>query len=193
MLVGPREEDATGAATGGWDCGTGGVANRGGLLPSDSFKAEDKAEAPGPGSDDCSTRPASGVCDESSRCAGVGIWRTAGVPACKEATGEPSRAIESAREIECESAGELRPDSRDDARIARALDGSGELSTMMSWFANASPTAQRAPGLPAHNEVDEAATGGNVSKARGFRAPAGFGGKKHTYQTGSRDTRWWWW
>jgi len=100
----------------------GGVPKRGGLLPKDCFSAEERADSPGPGNEDCdSARPASGVCvaGESSNWAGVGIWRTAGVPACGEGIGEPSRAIEPAR---VDSAGERRPDCREDG-TACGFDG----------------------------------------------------------------------
>ena len=49
---------------------------------------------------------------------GVGIWRTDGVPFGIEGTGEPSLAIESARGTDCGSAGELRPEFRDDEGTA---------------------------------------------------------------------------
>jgi len=43
---------------------TGGVPNRGGLGPNDSFSADDRADSPGPGRDAPATpSPASGVCD----------------------------------------------------------------------------------------------------------------------------------
>ena len=115
MLGGPREEAACSAG----DC-IGGVPNRGGLRPSDSFNAEDRADAPAPGSDDWSVRPANGVCTEgeSSARAGVGIWRTAGEPA---GTGEPNLAMDSARGTDCDSVGEIRPEARDDEGTASGL------------------------------------------------------------------------
>ena len=117
------------------ECGVAeGDANRGGLLPSDSFSAEDKADAPGPGSDDfCSARPGSGVSmgtgATSSSCAGVGTCPTAGVRDCTDdGTGELARrAVDSARGIDCEtdSEGELRPECPDDGTARGFVDDSG--------------------------------------------------------------------
>ncbi len=115
MLGGPR-----GAASWAGDSGrNGGVPNRGGELPRDSFNAEERFDSAGPGSDAWgSARPGSGVCidDELAVWEGVGIWRTAGVPLGREGMGEPSRAIEPAR-TDCDS-GELPLESRDDEGTA---------------------------------------------------------------------------
>jgi hypothetical protein len=104
-------------------------------VPSDSLRADDKAEVPGPGSDDCcSVRPASGVWagGVSSSWAGVGIWRRAGVPAWRdEGTGEPNRAVDSARGTDCESAGELRPECCDEG-TARGVDAWGLFAMTLS-------------------------------------------------------------
>jgi hypothetical protein len=134
LLGGPRDDDAFGTGDGAWAC-AGGVEKRGGLLPSDSLRADDRAEVPGPGSDDCcSVRPASGVWvgGVSSSWAGVGIWRRAGVPAWREeGTGEPNRAVDSARGIDCDSAGELRPECCDEG-TARGVDASGLFAMTLS-------------------------------------------------------------
>lgn len=101
----------------------GGVPNRGGLLPNDSFNADESADSPGPGKDVFgSVRPGSGDCvaGDSSSCAGVGIWRTAGVPVCTEGMGEPSRAVESMRD----PAGEICPEAREDDGTAFGMEGS---------------------------------------------------------------------
>ena len=135
MLGGPRPEAA--ALTVG-DCGVADVeANLGGLLSRESLSAEDKADVPGPGSEDfCSARPANGVCigngDTSSSWAGVGICPTAGVRDwTEEGTGEPSLAVDSARGIDCEidCEGELRSDSFDRG-TASGFDDSGESFAM---------------------------------------------------------------
>lgn len=117
------------------DCGVADVgANLGGLLPSDSFNAEDKADVPGPGSDDfCSARPGKGVCigtgETSSSCAGVGICPIAGVRDWTEdGTGELANlAVDSARGIDCEMdcEGELRPESLDEGTACGFVDDSG--------------------------------------------------------------------
>lgn len=113
----------------------GGVPNRGGLSPNDSFSAEESADSAGPGSDDAvSARPASGVCvaGESSSWPGVGIWRTAGSGACiEDGTGEPSRAVLSAR-VTCDSAGETRPESRDEEGTACGFDDSGRSAAILA-------------------------------------------------------------
>lgn len=91
-------------------------------MPRDSFKAEERFDSDGPGSDDCgSARPGRGVCidDELAVWEGVGIWRTAGVPLGREGMGEPSRAIEPAR-TDCD--GELPPESRDDGTACGFVD-----------------------------------------------------------------------
>lgn len=141
MLGGPRAEAAALAAG---DCGVAdGAANLGGLLPSDSFNAEDKADVPGPGSDDfCSARPASGVWigtgEISSSWAGVGICPTAGARDwSEEGTGEPSLAVESLRtdcEMDCDmdAAGELWPESLDEEGTARGLDDSASSFAMVT-------------------------------------------------------------
>ena len=112
----------------------GGVPNRGGLLPKDSFRADERADSAGPGRDDCgSARPGSGVCvaGVSSSWAGVGIWRTAGEPVCiEEGTGEPSRAMLSLR-VTCDCAGETRPESRDEEGTACGLVESGRYPAML--------------------------------------------------------------
>jgi hypothetical protein len=116
----------------------GGVPKRGGLLrPNDSFNAEDSADSPGPGSDDCgglSLLPGSGVCategSSDASCAGVGIWRTAGDPPGRdEGTGEPNRAVEVARE-KLPATGELCPESREEDGTARGREDSGASSAM---------------------------------------------------------------
>lgn len=118
----------------------GGVPNRGGLLlpVKDSRNAEDKADSrAGTGSDDSgSARPGSGVCicDGSSEASweGVGIWRTAADPVgAEEGTGEPSRAVEYAREMELSAPGELPPESLDDVGTALGRDDSGRSSAMV--------------------------------------------------------------
>jgi hypothetical protein len=132
LLGGPRDEAAAFSAG---DCGVAtGTLNRGGLLPRDSFSAEDKADVPGPGSDDfCSARPANGVCmgtgETSSSWAGVGIWPTAGVRDWTEdGTGEPNLAVDSARGTD--SASELRPEPLDEEGTASGFDDSGESFAM---------------------------------------------------------------
>ena len=110
----------------------GGVPNRGGLLPNDSLSADERADSAGPGRDDCgSARPGRDVCvaGVSSSWAGVGIWRTAGEPVCEDAgTGEPSRAMLSLRAT-CDSAGDVRPESRDEEGAACGFVE----STMLPW------------------------------------------------------------
>ena len=93
-------------------------------MPKDSFSAEERFDSDGPGSDDGSVRPGIGVCidEDSPVWAGVGIWRMAGVPFGMEGTGEPSLAIEPAR-TDCESAGEVRPESREDEGTACGFEG----------------------------------------------------------------------
>lgn len=101
----------------------GGVPNRGGLRPKDSLSADDKADSPGPGRDPWVVlRPANGVwvVEASSEVSwfGVGIWRTAGDPACgTDGTGESSRAVDCARDT-LPGAGELRPEALDDEGTA---------------------------------------------------------------------------
>lgn len=138
MLGGPRAEAATLIAG---DCGVAaGGANLGGLLPRDSFSAEDKAEVPGPGSEDfCSARPASGVWigtgETSSSWPGVGICPTAGVRDwTEEGTGDPNRAVESALGTDCEMdcEGELRTESLDDDGTASGFDDSGSSFAMLA-------------------------------------------------------------
>lgn len=112
----------------------GGVPNRGGLLPKDSFNAEESADSAGPGSDDCgSARPGRGVCvaGESSSWPGVGIWRTAGEPVWTEGMGEPSRAMLPAR-VTCDSAGDVRPESRDDEGTACGFDEPDPLPAILT-------------------------------------------------------------
>lgn len=133
MLGGPREEEGCCDGEGGL---IGGVPKRGGLFPIESFSAEDNADSDGPGSDDCSSgRPAIGVpgAEESLIWLGVGIWRTAGVAPGMEGTGEPSLAVESTREMDCESAGELRPDARrdEDPGTAFGLEGAEDWRSAM--------------------------------------------------------------
>jgi hypothetical protein len=109
--------------------------NRGGLLPNDSFNAEESADSAGPGKDDCgSARPGRGDCvaEVSSSCVGTGIWRTAGEPIWVDGTGEPSLAMLSAR-VTCDSAGETRPDSRDWEGTAWGVDDSGRLPAILAY------------------------------------------------------------
>lgn len=114
MLGGPRPGGASFAGESGR---IGGVPKRGGLLPKDSFKAEESADSPGPGSEEggASPRPGKGVSvvegSGDVSWPGVGICRTAGEPPGNEGTGEPSRAIDCARGTE--AAGELCAESRE--------------------------------------------------------------------------------
>jgi hypothetical protein len=115
LLGGPRSGSASVAGDNGR---IGGVAKRGGLLPNDSFRAEESVDSPGPGSDACdSSRPGSGVwaMDTSSdvNWAGVGIWRTAGEAVGSEGNGEPRLA------------GELSSDRRDGDGMALGCDDEG--------------------------------------------------------------------
>lgn len=102
----------------------GGVPNRGGLLPNDSLKADERADSPGPGSDDWpSSRPGSGVCvvegSSDASWAGVGICCTGTEPTGRDGTGEPSRAVDCSRETEAE--GELRSERCDEDGTARGF------------------------------------------------------------------------
>lgn len=110
-------------------------------MPSDSFSAEDRADVPGPGSDDfCSARPGSGVWmgtgETSSSCAGVGTRPTAGVRDCTDdGTGElASRAVNSARGIDCETdcEGELRPECPEEGTVHGFVDDSGASFAMFA-------------------------------------------------------------
>jgi hypothetical protein len=69
---------------------------------------------------------------ESSSLAGVGIWRMAGEPNWVEGTGEPRRAMLSAR-VACDSAGETRPSSRDDEGTACGVEDSGRLPDILAY------------------------------------------------------------
>lgn len=131
MLGGPRPGGASLAGDSGR---IGGVPKRGGLLPKDSFSAEESADSPGPGSDDGGAfpRPGSGVSvvegSGDVSWPGVGICRTAGEPVGNDGTGEPSRAIDCARGRE--AAGELWPESRDENGTALGFDDSGRSFVM---------------------------------------------------------------
>jgi hypothetical protein len=131
LLDGPRPGGASFAGESGR---IGGVPKRGGLLPKDSFSAEESADSPGPGNEDggASPRPGSGVSAAEGSAdvswPGVGICRTAGEPLGNDGTGEPSRAIDCARGTE--AAGELWPESRDDEGTALGFDDSGRSFAM---------------------------------------------------------------
>jgi hypothetical protein len=73
----------------------------------------------------------------------------------EEGTGEPNRAVDSLRgtdcEMDCESAGELRPESLDDEGTASGFDDSGE-SFAMAAVRVTSVAWYRAPRCAASNQ-----------------------------------------
>lgn len=80
---------------------TGGVPNLGGLLPNEPSKAAASAECPGPETVLDPSAPGRGVGFPEWGCWGVAAWDT---ELAKEATGDPSLAMESALEF---AAGDL--------------------------------------------------------------------------------------
>lgn len=122
----------------------GGVPKRGGELPSDSRSADERFDSEGPGSDDCgSARPGRGEAaeDEAAVWAGVGIWRTVGVPVGREGMGDDNLAVELAR-MGWLSAGELWRDPRpgdddddDDAAAGGFADSAGSAAMLCCVWA----------------------------------------------------------